>query len=164
MLDIALTFFSSLLVITGIIGCVLPVLPGPGMALAGMIMLQISSWHPFSQQLLVTYAIITVIVIVLDYIIPVYGAKRLHGSKYGVWGSAAGLMIGIVFLFPVGILIGPVLGAFFGEVLGGKRIIEAIGPAFGSFLGFFAATGVKLLLTSAMAYHFFSSVYIHFAG
>ncbi len=145
--------------VTGIIGSVLPVLPGPVISYAGLILLQLSSSHPFSVTLMIVYAALTVLAALLDYLIPIYGTKRFEGTKYGIWGSSAGLVLGIIFFFPFGIIFGPVLGAFGGELVGGRSKGQAMKSAVGSFVGFLAGTALKLLLSSAMAYHFAATVY-----
>ena len=81
--------------VIGIIGCLMPVLPGPPISYIGLILLQLTSKHPFSTRFLIIYGILTVCVLVIDYVIPVYGTKKLQGTKYGIWGSAIGLIIGI---------------------------------------------------------------------
>lgn len=144
--------------VLGIMGCILPILPGPPASYIGLLLLQISSKHPFTVMFLVIFGLLTILVLVLDFVIPVYGTKRFQGSKYGIWGSAAGLIIGFVFLFPVGIIIGPLSGAFIGEILSGKNIRVAIVPTLGSFVGFLAGTAIKLILTIIMAYHFVINV------
>jgi uncharacterized protein YqgC (DUF456 family) len=157
-IDIVLLTTGGICMIVGIIGCVLPVLPGPILCYAGLILLQFSSKHPFSITFLVIYAILTVLVAGLDYVIPIYGTKKLEGSKYGIWGSAVGLVVGTIFFFPFGILVGPMLGAFIGELISGKTKDKALKSALGSFLGFLASTAVKLLLSLLMAYHFVINV------
>ncbi len=162
-MDIALIIAGSICVITGVIGCIIPVLPGPIMCYAGLLLLQLTSGHPFTLSLLVIYAVLTALAALLDYIIPIYGTKKLEGSKYGIWGSAVGLLLGIMFFFPLGILLGPIAGAFAGELLSGRSAGRAIKSAFGSFLGFLASTVIRLVLSLAMAYHFGLAAYGIFA-
>ena len=162
-MDIALIIAGSICVITGVIGCIIPVLPGPIMCYAGLLLLQLTSGHPFTPSLLVIYAILTALAALLDYIIPVYGTKKFRGSKYGIWGSAVGLILGIMFFFPLGIVLGPIAGAFAGELLSGRSADRAIKSAFGSFLGFLASTIIRLVLSLAMAYHFALAAYDIFA-
>jgi uncharacterized protein YqgC (DUF456 family) len=157
--DTVLISLGSLCVLTGILGCVLPVLPGPALSYAGLVLLQLSSGHPFTITFLVIYAILTVIAILLDYVMPLYGTRKLEGSRYGVYGSAIGLVVGSIFFFPVGIVFGPVFGAFTGELLSGKKMEKAIKPALGSLLGFLAGTALKLTLSISMAYYFILNVF-----
>jgi uncharacterized protein YqgC (DUF456 family) len=142
----------------GIIGCILPILPGPPLSYAGLLLLQLSSKQPFTARFLIIYALLTVLVFTLDYIIPVYGTKKFHGSRYGLWGSAVGLIIGVIFFPPLGIIAGPVAGAFVGELIHGHKPNKAVQAAFGSFLGFLTSTLIKLFLCTSMAYYYLTSV------
>jgi uncharacterized protein YqgC (DUF456 family) len=158
-MDELLILLGFICIIAGIAGCILPVLPGPALSYAGLVLLQLSSGHPFSIQFLVIFAVMTTGMAVLDYVIPIYGTKKLEGSKYGIWGSGIGLLTGIIFMFPVGIVIGPVLGAFIGELFSGKKARQAFKPALGSFLGFLAGTMIKFMLSLSMGYYFVLTVY-----
>jgi uncharacterized protein YqgC (DUF456 family) len=157
--DIALSIVGGLCVLAGIIGCIVPVLPGPVLCFSGLVILQFTSDSPFTPALLTIYAALTIVVAVLDYVIPVYGTKKLEGSKYGIWGCTAGLVLGVLFFFPVGIILGPMAGAFLGELLSGKNLKRALKSAVGSFLGFLASALLKIALSVAMAYHFSRAVY-----
>ncbi|MEW6052966.1 MAG: DUF456 domain-containing protein [Nitrospirota bacterium] len=134
-------------------------MPGPPLSYAGLLLLQFTSTHPFSTKFLLIFATLTILVTLLDFVIPVYGTKKLHGSKYGIWGSALGLVIGLVFFPFAGIIFGPLLGAFIGELITGKKIGKAVKSSFGSFLGFITGTAAKLFLSFVMAYYFFMNVF-----
>src|ERR1700754_4149245 len=103
-----------ILVIVGIIGSFLPLIPGPPIAYAGLLIQQFREPAPFTLTFLLIWVGIVVISLVLDYVIPAWGTKKYGGSKYGVWGSTIGLLLGF-FLGPWGIIIGPFIGAFVGE-------------------------------------------------
>ena len=163
-LDIIIILIGGICVMAGIAGCFLPVLPGPVLSYAGLLLLQVSSAQPFTVWFLTIYAVLTALVAVLDYVIPVYGTKKFEGSKYGIWGSTVGLIAGLLFFFPLGIILGPVLGAFMGEILSGKTKERACKSALGSFLGFLAGTMVKVALSLSMAVYYASGSYHFFAG
>ena len=150
---------GGILVVAGIAGCMLPFLPGPPVSFIGLILLQISSRHPFTTTFLVVYGIITLFVVTLDFIIPVYSTKKFQGSKFGVRGSIIGLISGLILFPPFGIIIGPAAGAFLGELISGKRAGRAFKSALGSLAGFLAGTAIKLALSVLMAYHFFANIY-----
>ena len=158
MIDTALMLCGGLCIVIGIIGCFLPVLPGPPISYVGLLLLQLTSNSPFSMKFLIIYGILTVFVFVIDYIIPVYGTKKLQGSKYGIWGSAIGLLIGILLFLPFGIIVGPLLGAFLGELVTGRDIARALKSALGSLVGFLAGTALKLVLSITMAYYYIISL------
>ncbi len=152
-MDYILYAFSGLLITLGIIGSVLPVLPGPIIGYTGLVLLYFTNAHPFSFSFLVIFAVLTLVVTVIDYLVPIYGTKRFQGSKYGVWGSTIGVVLGMFFL-PLGVILGPFAGAYVGEVVSGKKFDEALKPAFGSFVGFMAGMGMKLILTGVMGFYY----------
>jgi uncharacterized protein len=158
-IDTLLIIFSGIFIVVGIAGCILPALPGPPISYAGLILLQLTSRPPFTAKFLIIFAILTILVTLLDYVIPVYGTKKLKGSKYGIWGSAIGLVIGLIFFSFVGIIIGPLVGAFLGELITGKKMDKAIKSALGSLLGFITGTAIKLILSLVMAYYFIVNVF-----
>jgi hypothetical protein len=96
---------------------------------------------------------LTVLVIVMDYIIPLLGAKRYGASKWGVWGSVIGMVVGI-FWSPFGMLIGAFIGAFVAELLAGKKHWEALRAGWGVVMGTLFATVLKLGVSGMMIYYF----------
>lgn len=130
--------------ILGVIGAFLPILPGPITGWLGLLLLSFTSVVPKDWTFLgVTLAVAT-LVWILDYFIPAMGTKRFGGSKYGVYGTTVGLIIGLLSPIPFGMLIGAFVGAFIGEtVFDKKRSDRALKASFGSLLGFFVSTGLK---------------------
>lgn len=149
---------GGIFIVVGIIGCILPVLPGPPISYLGILVLQITQETPFTLSFMIVWGLITIAVTVLDYFIPAYGTKRFGGSKRGIWGSMIGLLIGIVFFPPLGIIIGPVMGALVGELSLGKKRNEAIKSAFGSFMGFLLGTMLKLTVSGVLGYYYFINI------
>lgn len=86
-MDFVLIGLGIIFMITGIIGCVLPFLPGPPLNYIGLLLLHFTGRYQFSTEFLVFWAIITAVVNGLDLVIPVWGTKKFGGSKYGIWGS-----------------------------------------------------------------------------
>ena len=154
MIDTALIIGGGICMVVGIIGCLVPVLPGPPFSYLGLILLQFTTRHPFSTRFLVLFGILTVLALVIDFVIPIYGTKKLQGTTYGMWGSSIGLIIGIVFFSPFGIIFGPVVGAFLGELVAKKDIVRAMKSSLGSLIGFLAGTALKLVLSMTMAYYY----------
>lgn len=153
-MDYVLIGLGIIFIIGGIIGSVLPVLPGPPLSYVGLLLLHFTERYQFSSRFLIIWAIITAAVYALDYIIPAYGTKRYGGSKRGVWGSVIGLVIGLFFFPPLGIIIGPFVGAVIGELTLGLDSRTAFRSGFGSFMGFLAGTLMKLIAAGLMAWHF----------
>ena len=144
-MDIFLLLFGFLLAIFGIIGAFLPVLPGPLTSWLGLLLLHLTNVVPLNTSFLgITFAIALLIWIV-DYFIPAMGAKKFGGTKYGAVGAMLGLLAGLIFLGPFGIIIGPFAGAFIGELLkDNKNTNKALKAAFGALIGFFASVFLKL--------------------
>ncbi len=147
---------GGVLLLAGMIGCFLPVLPGPPLAFFGLLIQQLKSSSPFSTKFLIVFLLITIGITLLDYIIPVYGTKKFGGSKYGIWGSTMGLLIGL-FFGPVGIIAGPFIGALIGELLATSDPAQALKAATGSFIGFLAGTFLKLIVCFTMAWYWINS-------
>jgi len=159
MTDTVLIIAGAVCMISGILGCFLPVLPGPPLSYAALLLLHVTSRYDLSLRLLFIFAILTVIVTLLDYLIPVFGAKKFNASKYGIWGSFIGLVLGIFIFPPFGIIFGTVIGAFAGELVAGKKTGHAVKSAAGAFIGFVTGTGLKLVFCLVMAYYFLTSIF-----
>jgi uncharacterized protein len=153
MSDYILLILGIFLIILGIIGCLVPVLPGPPLSYMGLILLHLSRFGHFSNITLIVFGAIAVAVTVLDYIVPVWGTKKFGGSKYGTRGATVGLVIGL-FLGPLGIVIGPLIGAFVGEMIFKDDIGYAFKAGFGSLLGFLTGIGLKLAASFVMTFYF----------
>lgn len=153
MSDYILLILGIIFMIIGIIGCLVPVLPGPPLSFLGLISLHLTRFGQFTTSELITLGIITVAVTVLDYFVPVWGTKRFGGSKYGTRGATVGLIIGL-FLGPLGIIIGPFIGAFVGEMIFRDDLSYAFKAGFGSLLGFLTGIGLKLAASFAMTFYF----------
>ena len=157
-IDILFIGIGIILLLVGIVGCVLPVLPGQILAWASLLMLQLKSDPPFTAKFIVLWAFITAGVTILDYIVPLWGTKKLGGSKYGIWGAAFGLLVGMFFP-PIGLIIGPFAGAFIGEMIKGKDSNTALKSGLGSFIGFLTGTLLKLIVSFVMGYYFFMNAF-----
>lgn len=159
-MDIILIILGFICVIVGIGGCFLPILPGPPISFLALLLLQWTEKAPFESDTLWLWAFITAAVTALDYVVPVYGTKKFGGTKRGVWGSTIGLLIGLFFFPPFGIIIGPFVGAFLGEMSTGNTTNKAaLRSAFGSFVGFLAGTLLKLIASGWMAWLFVVNVF-----
>ena len=143
-MDIFLLILGFVLVVLGIIGSFLPVLPGPLTGWFGLLALHYTSVIPTNWTFLGITLAVAIFIWLIDYVIPAVGTKKFGGTKYGVYGSMIGLLIGILTMGPLGIVIGPFLGALIGELLkDSKDTNKAIKAAVGSFIGFLLSTGIK---------------------
>ena len=110
-MDTFLIILGALCLLLGLIGCVAPVLPGVPLSYLGLLLLHFTDRVQFSWLFLTVWAVIVIVIQVLDYFIPAWGNKVV---KYGVWGSTIGLLLGF-FMGPWGIIVGPFVGAVVGE-------------------------------------------------
>jgi uncharacterized protein YqgC (DUF456 family) len=146
-MDLFLVIIGFFFVILGIFGSFLPVLPGPIMGWVGLLLLHLTSVIQKDWTFLGITLAVAIIVFVLDYIIPVLGTKKYGGTKYGVYGSMIGLILGLGF-GPLGIILGPFLGALVGELIkDSKDTNKAMRAAYGSFIGFLLSTGLKFAVS-----------------
>ncbi len=152
-MEAVLIIIGLVLIIVGIIGCIIPGVPGPPIAYISFILLQFAENTPFSWTFMLSWLIIVVGVTLLDFYVPAWGTKKFGGSRYGSWGSIIGLIIGL-FFSPIGIIIGPFLGAFIGELIGGKQSNDAFRAGFGAFIGFLAGTLMKLAVSFTIGFFF----------
>ena len=147
-MDIFLLIAGFIFTILGIAGSFLPVLPGPFMGWIGLLLLHLTNAIPMSYLLLIITFLISVVIWMLDYIIPSMGTKRFGGSRWGAIGTTIGLIVGILLPIPLGFLFGAFLGALIGELLyNHKDIKRALKAAFGSFVGFSASTTLKFMVS-----------------
>ena len=146
--------------LTGIVGAVLPIIPGPVICYGALWLLHFSDLVEFSPALLLTMGVVTAVVSILDFIVPAWGTRKLGGSQAGVWGSTLGLFAGMFLFPPFGIIFGPVVGAMVAELIRKKNDIgAAIKSGLGSFLGFLAGTGLKLMAGVLMASYFIEALF-----
>lgn len=146
-MDLLLVVIGFLCMILGILGSFLPVLPGPGLSWLGILMLYFTNSVPMNYWILGITLAVTVIISILDYVIPAQGTKRFGGSLYGVWGTNIGLVVGILAPISFGFILGPFLGAFVGELLyNSKDPSRALKAATGSFIGFLASSFMKFVV------------------
>lgn len=156
-MDITFAVLGALLVLVGFLGSVLPIIPGPPISWAGLLLLKWTNYaddHGSAyENTLWILLFFVILVTILDYIVPIMGTKKYGGSKRGVWGATIGVVIGL-FFGPLGIIIGPFLGAFIGEISTGKREKDALRAAWGSFVGFLLGVGLKLMVCGTILFFY----------
>ena len=157
-MDLFLTITAGILIITGITGCIIPVLPGPSLSYAGIILFHLTRWGRFSAKLLILLGIFTALVTIMDYVLPIWTTKKFGGSKRGILGSTIGLVAGLFFA-PWGIILGPLLGAFIGEMTSNNDTSKALRSAMGAFAGFLLGTGVKFAVSGVILYYYVTAVF-----
>lgn len=147
-MDIALLFIGFILMLIGILGSFLPVLPGPPISWVGLLLLYLTQAIPDDWWVLGITLGIALTVTVMDYIIPAMGTKKFGGTRAGMIGTVVGLLVAIFFpiLGPFGIIIWPFVGALVGELINKADQTSALKAAFGSFIGFMTGTFLKFMI------------------
>lgn len=142
--------------LVGLVGCFLPVLPGPPISWGALLLLYFFGNGEMSLRFLLIWLGITIVVTILDYIVPAQFTRVTGGSKAAGRGSLAGLIAGLIFFPPWGMIAGAFLGALLAEVLVNRSsIADSVKPAFGSFLGFLTGTFLKFVSSALMFWYMF---------
>ena len=163
-MDYFLLAIGVILIVVGLLGCVLPVIPGPPLSFLGILALHFTKFGEgeYTTNFLILLAVIAIIVTVLDYVVPIWGTKKFGGTKAGTWGATIGLIVGL-FFSPfsafLSILLGPFLGAIIGESIAGSDSKHALKSGFGAFLGFLGGVMIKLAASIYITYHFIKGVF-----
>lgn len=152
-----LVVLGILLLLAGLAGCIVPVLPGPPLSYLGLVSIwgargwdaEVLGW----EEMLIL-GVATAIVTLFDMYAPIWGARRYGASSAGIWCSVLGLLIGLFFFPPLGMLIGAFLGALVGELLVGKKDREAWRAAWGTFVGTMAGIVLKLAVCVVITFYF----------
>jgi hypothetical protein len=162
-MDIFLLILGFILMLVGILGSFLPILPGPPISWVGLLLLHSTSAIDMNWTFLGITLAIALIVFALDYVIPAIGTKKFGGTKAGVIGTTVGLIVALIFpvFGPFGIIIWPFIGALVGELLNKADKKTATKAAFGSFLGFLTGTFMKFLVAIVYLGLFISDAWQH---
>ncbi|MBQ6136282.1 MAG: DUF456 domain-containing protein [Kiritimatiellae bacterium] len=165
MADVAYMSFGALLLLVGLAGCFVPVVPGPFVAYCSLFAaLGVGSHvNPPVLAFAVAGAFIAAVT-VFDYVVPALGARRFDCTRAGQVGCVVGTIAGLFFVLQGGILVGPFLGAFLGELLAGRSAGRAFKGAFGAFIGFLAGMTMKVLSCLMMALVFAAACYFNLRG
>ncbi len=154
-MDIALLVIGFILMLFGILGSFLPVLPGPPVSWVGLLLLHLTNAVPDDWWFIGITGVVALTIFIIDYIIPAIGTKRFGGTKAGMIGTTIGLIVGLLAPIPGGIFIGAFVGAFIGELSNKADNKTALRAAFGSFLGLLTGTFMKLIVTAIFLVFFF---------
>lgn len=147
-MDLLLVALAAILMLVGVLGSFLPMLPGIPISWVGLLVLHLTSAVPVNYPYLGITLLITIIIFALQYAIPALGTKYLGGSKQGMFGATIGLFAGIFIPIPFAILIAPFIGAYIGEILNKADSRTALKAASGSFVGLLASTFMEFVVTS----------------
>lgn len=153
MVDIIFLSVGIIFLLIGLVGCIVPVLPGPPISFLALLFLQFSRWGHFSAGFLWTCGAVALFVTIMDYVVPIWGTKKFGGSSKGVWGASIGLVVGL-FFGPAGVILGPFLGALLGELSEHSDSNKAFKAAIGSFIGILTGVVLKLIASGIFTWYF----------
>jgi len=155
MLDWIITLTGMAIIVVGFVGCFIPVLPGPPIAWLALPLMYLTSdgFADINTTWFFILTLLTIVITVVDYLLPMWGTKYSGGTKAGTWGSTIGLIIGLFFP-PIGIIIGPFLGALIGELIAGQDQKTALKSGLGALVGFLLGTVAKMVVVVLIAYQF----------
>jgi len=159
-LILILKIFGLALALTGLIGGILPVIPGPPLSFLALIILSFAEdWQTFSFKFLMIMGCLTLIVTLLDYVLLSIGAKKFGASKTGVWFSLFGMLVGIFFFPPWGMLFFALAGAITGELLAGRNSSMALKAGLGVFVGNIMGIALKLSLSGIILFFYIKEMF-----
>lgn len=149
-METAVIIAGALAILIGFVGCVVPMIPGPIVGFVGLLCLLVTKENCPSTLMLVAMGALVAVVTVADYVVPAMGAKRFDCTRWGTTGCFIGTIVGM-FFFPVGLVAGPFLGAFLGELIAGRSVSAAIRGGIGALLGFLSSVFIKVLACVGLA-------------
>lgn len=157
-MEILWIIIGSLFIVAGFVGVFVPIIPGTPLIYVSLLIMQFLLGSPFTWTFLIIWGVVVAVVATLDGLIPAEGARRMGGSRYGIYGCLIGALVGLIFFPPFGIIVGPIAGAFIGELISGRKSKSAWRAAMGSFVGYLVATVLKLSVSVVLTYYFYSNI------
>ena len=155
-MEIIIDILAIIAALAGLAGCLVPAIPGPPLSSASVLILYLfnNPENEITSRFLMIWIAIVAVVTIMDYVIQPYFTKITGGSKLAVRCSIAGLIAGMIFFPPVGIILGPFIGAFIAEfIINKKPLKNSLAAAGGAFLGFILGTGLKLAVSGTLLYY-----------
>lgn len=150
---------TIILFIAGVLGTMLPFLPGITLVYGGMILYGLmTKFASHDVQFFVIQSLILILVIAIDFFAAAIGTKKFGGSKESLSGAVTGTFLGLYLMGPLGMILGPFLGAFTSETIWGEGPKQAIKTGFGTLIGFIAGTLLKLAAEIVMIVYFFMQI------
>jgi uncharacterized protein YqgC (DUF456 family) len=150
-IEIVLFAAAGILSLVGIIGCILPAVPGPPISFAALILIWAArDWHAqeFGWPAVAIIGALAALVTVFDTVAPAIGARRYGASRLGVWGSIIGMIVGMIAFPPLGMILGAFVGALTGELIDGKETKASMKASWGVFV--YTMLGIVLKLAVSL--------------
>jgi uncharacterized protein YqgC (DUF456 family) len=147
---ILLWILAGLIVITGLVGTIVPVLPGVPIIFAGLVLAAwVTNFEPVGWGTIGVLGALTALSMLIDFLAAAFGAKKQGASPRAFWGATLGAIVGIFFGLP-GILLGPFIGAVAAELSAGQGAQQAGRSGYGVWLGIILGTAAKLAIAFLM--------------
>lgn len=159
--EILLIVLAAILLLAGAVGVIAPILPGLPLSWGGLLILKLlpSLQDGISWTVIIILGVISLVITIIDNVLPIWGTKKMGGNKKVVWGASIGLIVGL-FLGPLGIILGPFVGAFIGAVITGNKLKPATKQASGAFAGFLTGLMLKIVATGFIVFYFVKTLII----
>jgi len=142
--------FAGLIVITGLVGTIVPALPGIPIIFSGLVLAAWSTdFEPVGWGTIGVLGALTALSVMIDFLAAAFGAQRLGASQRAFWGATLGAIVGMFFGLP-GIILGPFLGAVMAELTSGRGAHQAGRSGYGVWLGIVLGTAAKLAIAFLM--------------
>jgi len=152
MITVLLAILCSVLIIVGFVGVFAPIIPGIPLAWLGLFVYAVGTgFERISIPTIMVFFILMILIIVIDFLAPMLGAKKYQASKFGIIGAFIGLIVGIILFSFWGIIIGPFIGAFGFELIARGQPKVAFRAAVGTFIGFLVSTLMKVIFILIMS-------------
>jgi len=158
-MDFILWIIIALLMLVGLVGTLLPLVPGHVLILAGAVLHQVMLADGKAGWWMVALlAVLLLLSMLVDFLSGAVGARTFGASRWGAVGGILGAIVGLFFGL-IGLVVGPLVGVLLGELLTGKGILPAGKSTWGTFLGGVAGTAIKFLLALLMVAVFAGALY-----
>ena len=149
-MDIALYALAVALIVGGLIGTVVPTLPGIPMIFGGIWLASaLDDYQHIGTTWLIILGVLAAFGVAMDFVATSLGARRVGASSLAVWGASIGTFIGMFLGLP-GLILGPFVGAVVGELVSSKSVLRSAHVGIGTWLGLLFGTLVKLVLSVVM--------------
>lgn len=149
-MDIALYLLATALIIGGLIGSVIPALPGLPMIFGGVwLVAAMDNYRHIGLWWLLLIGGLGTAGVIIEFIASTLGAKRVGASRLALWGASLGTLVGMFFSIP-GLLLGPFIGALLGELASGTSVLRSAHVGVGTWIGLLFGTLLKLVISLMM--------------
>lgn len=149
-MDIALYVLAALLMIGGVVGNILPALPGIPMIFGGIwLAAALDDYQHLGVTWVVILGVLAAVGVAVDFVAATLGARRVGASSLAIWGASIGTFVGMFLGIP-GLILGPFVGALVGELVSSKSVLRSAHVSIGTWLGLLFGTLVKLVLSVVM--------------